>query len=112
MSPYWSAHPIVFEEISSPDAGSVAALVALQEQGKQLTTPKPTPVASEAPQPAVAGTASTALFVGSKNSDLYHHRECPSATRIKPENQIWFATPAEAEAQGYKPSQCTKDKGI
>jgi len=31
----------------------------------------------------------------------YHHTWCASASKIKPENQVWFNTAAEAEAQGY-----------
>ncbi|OGZ34917.1 MAG: hypothetical protein A3A94_02800 [Candidatus Portnoybacteria bacterium RIFCSPLOWO2_01_FULL_43_11] len=42
-------------------------------------------------------------FVGSINSDKYHWPWCPSAKNIKPENQIWFNSEAEAKAAGYKP---------
>jgi len=39
--------------------------------------------------------------VVSKNSDKYHYSWCSGAKRIKPENQIWFNSAAEAEAKGY-----------
>ncbi len=66
-----------------------------------------------APAPAVAGaSASTSekLFVGSVNSNLYHHKDCATASRIKKENQLWFTSTAEAESAGYSPSKCTRDK--
>ncbi len=44
---------------------------------------------------------SSGQFVGSKNSDKYHHTSCPGASRIKDENKVWFASQAEAEAAGY-----------
>lgn len=39
--------------------------------------------------------------VVSKNSDRYHFSWCSGAKRIKPENQIWFNSAAEAESRGY-----------
>lgn len=46
------------------------------------------------------------LFVASKNSKLYHWPWCAAAKKIKPENQIWFKTEAQAKAAGYSPSSC------
>ncbi len=40
-------------------------------------------------------------FVGSINSNKYHHPECPWGRRIAPENQIWFSSEEEAKAAGY-----------
>ena len=39
--------------------------------------------------------------VVSKNGTKYHFSWCSSASRIKPENQIWFNTEQEAIAAGY-----------
>lgn len=39
--------------------------------------------------------------VVSKNSDKYHYSWCSGAKRIKPENQVWFTSTAEAESKGY-----------
>ncbi len=41
-------------------------------------------------------------FVGSKNSDIYHFPDCPSAKRIKPENLVCFKSEQDAESKGYK----------
>ena len=48
-------------------------------------------------------SAQEGKFVGSINSDKYHWPWCPFAKNIKPENQIWFNSEAEAQAAGYKP---------
>lgn len=106
MSPYYAAHPIVFEdrpcEGQTSSGGSQEELTTLQEQGGGVT---PSPKAA----PAVAGT-SQKLFVGSVNSNLYHHKDCSTANRIKEENKIWFGSTEEAEAAGYSPSKCTRQK--
>jgi len=40
------------------------------------------------------------LIVASKNSKIYHWPWCASAKKIKPENQVWFRSEAEAQASG------------
>lgn len=45
----------------------------------------------------------TGKYVGSINSDVYHYPTCTYAQRIYPENLIWFSSPADAKAQGYRP---------
>ncbi|HAS04570.1 MAG TPA: hypothetical protein DCR71_02240 [Dehalococcoidia bacterium] len=56
----------------------------------QDTTPAPTP-------------ASSGSYVGSIKSDKYHYPSCRYAKSILPENEIWFADAAEAQAAGYVP---------
>ena len=58
---------------------------------------------------SVAGAAQK-KYVASVNSDLFHDHSCPSASRIKEENQVWFGSVEEAQAAGYSPSQCTRDR--
>lgn len=135
MSPYYAAHPIVFteqkQEAGAPSSGGTAeALIALRQQGidqankkdgntlaeatPQSSTPVPTVAAAIdeklSPSPLVTPSAAIRAFVGSVNSDKYHHPDCPSAGRIKKENQRWFASEDEAKAAGYTPSECTKEK--
>ncbi len=45
----------------------------------------------------------TGEYVGSINSDVYHYPTCGYAQRIYPENLIWFSSPEDARAQGYRP---------
>jgi Micrococcal nuclease (thermonuclease) homologs len=42
-------------------------------------------------------------FVGSENSDVYHYPWCHYVDRINPENRIYFDTPEDAIAAGYRP---------
>lgn len=58
-----------------------------------------------APQPAEVGESAqynSLQVVASKNSDKYHYPWCSGANRIKDENKIYFANPAQAEAAGYQ----------
>lgn len=115
-SPYYASNPIVFEESANMPAaantGSTEDLIALQQAGQQLAgDSSAVAAATTSVSPSIAPIGDGArLFVGSKNSDLYHHKDCPSGKRIKEENQIWWATREAAEAAGYAPSQCTKEK--
>lgn len=46
-------------------------------------------------------------YVGSKNSDKYHHCDCSYARGIKKENIVCFRSVEEAEERGYIPcSRC------
>jgi hypothetical protein len=49
-----------------------------------------------------------AHYVGSKNSDVYHYPSCHYVDRIKPENLIYFDTPEDAIAAGYRPCKVCK----
>ncbi len=104
MSPYYAAHPITFIEANNVSAPTVSNLIDLKNAGSN-------------PSPSVASATSVASipnsqgqFVGSVNSNKYHHLDCSTWKQIKPENQIWFDTQEEAEAAGYIPTSCTKEK--
>jgi hypothetical protein len=45
--------------------------------------------------------ASERVFVGSIKSSKYHYPNCQWATKIKPENEIWFSSSQDARNQGY-----------
>ncbi len=40
-------------------------------------------------------------FVGSSDSNKYHYPSCKWAQKISPSNEVWFATPQDAQAKGY-----------
>lgn len=101
MSPYYAAHPIVFQEAPGQPTPNVQAQL---QQLQQSAQPEPTVAA------AATKTPQRGLFVGSVNSDLYHDPACPAASRIKEANQVWFTSREDAESQGYSPSACTKQK--
>ena len=124
MSPYYAASPIIFEEAAPYDARAAQqALQQLSDEGVAARAPEsaarvagtqqPAPTQSvtvAAPEAVVGEGSAMRLFVGSRNSSLYHHHTCSSANRIKPENQIWWPSKEAAEAAGYTPSKCTLDK--
>ncbi len=111
-SPYYAAQPIVFIDreptgSAASAGGSAQQLEVLRDEG---IASRPTVAPSQ-----VAGASNEAgekQFVASVNSTLFHHVSCAAAKSIKEENQVWFATSAQAQAAGYSPSKCTIDKGI
>ncbi|UCG15525.1 MAG: hypothetical protein JSV19_09550 [Phycisphaerales bacterium] len=50
-----------------------------------------------------AGRQADAGFVGSNNSKVFHHPECPHAQRISSANRVRFRTSREALDQGRRP---------
>ena len=54
-------------------------------------------------EPVDAKTVKKSKYVGSKNSDKYHKKSCPSAKKIKKYNKITFKSKAQARSMGYKP---------
>jgi hypothetical protein len=59
-----------------------------------------------APQPGASVGAKA--FASSKNSTLYHTRDCQYVKRIKAENLVWFGSKQEAQSSGRKPHSCVK----
>ena len=51
-------------------------------------------------------TAKTGQYMGSKNGTKYYAPGCSGASRIKPENVIWFTNEEDATLQGYTPAKC------
>jgi hypothetical protein len=47
-------------------------------------------------------TVEQCRFIGSRNSDKYHHPACAVVKRIKPENRVCFASEEVARARGYQ----------
>lgn len=50
------------------------------------------------------GASTQKIFVASKNGKKYHYVWCESASGIKEENKIFFATKEEALTAGYEPA--------
>jgi len=46
------------------------------------------------------------VFVGSKNSKIYHKPDCPYAKKILEKNKIWFSSREDAENKGYHAGKC------
>jgi len=107
-SPYYASSTIIFQDREgSGSGGSLTELRELQAESAALAEE------NNNTQPAVAGASATqGQYVASVNSDLFHHKDCASAKRIKEENRVWFTTAQEALAAGFEPSTCAKEKGI
>lgn len=46
------------------------------------------------------------FYVGSKNSDKYHTKDCRWSSQIKEENRVCFDSVEDAVSKGYKPAGC------
>ncbi len=64
------------------------------------------PAASAIGESGTKQTSEKGLFVASKSGKKYHWPWCSYAKNIKPENQIWFNSEAQAQAAGYSPCTC------
>src|SRR3989338_1722859 len=49
-------------------------------------------------------SATSKIFVASRNGKKYYYAWCESANVIKEQNRVWFSTQAEAEKAGYQPA--------
>jgi hypothetical protein len=119
-SPYYAAHPIIFNEspIADENNGSLESLIELREEVEQLRNPSTekdsagtvqAATSTATPSPAPPTASQEKVFAGSRNSNLYHHISCSAWQRIKEENIIWWSTREQAEAAGYSPSKCTSE---
>lgn len=101
MSPYYASSQIVFEDRTCNTCPS------------SVGTPESLQELREGTKPPDTGTSATVadpkgLYVGSKNSTLFHHYTCASAKGIKSENQVWYASYDAAVQAGRSPSSCTQ----
>lgn len=87
------------EEVGLPAAAGSAA-AASGAIGGNDSGAQSAPVPAELPAPAPAAGA----YVASKTGAKYYLPWCGTASRIKEENKVWFATKADAEAAGYEPA--------
>ncbi len=77
-----------------------AAVVGSIDSNRTLAAP--VPASTEQLSAVASSTAEVAHhFAASKNGTKYYPAGCSGASRIKPANQVWFATAADAQAAGY-----------
>ena len=63
------------------------------------------PQATESPQRLMIVPDSG--YIGNANRHVFHHPDCPSVTKMKDKNKVFFETREEAVEAGYKPcGQC------
>jgi len=70
---------------------------------QQAPAPEPTQGQSQQNQWSPPTQPAAPKYVGSTNSNIYHYPSCKWAKEIYPQNEIWFSSPSDAMAQGYRP---------
>jgi hypothetical protein len=66
-----------------------------------------TGIVSQTPAPSSGGGGGAShddprvVVSKASSSKKYHYAWCPGAAKIKPENQLWFPTAADAQSAGY-----------
>jgi len=80
---------------------SAAWLEAGRPDMKSAVVVAPTP-------PATTPRVLSAVFVGSRNSTVYHRPDCPHAARIKLENRVIFETQDQIRAAARTPCKTCK----
>lgn len=83
------------------------AVVLPQDSGKVEGVSVAASAQRSEPKAFPADNVKDCVFVGSRNSTLYHLPTCAPAKRIKPENIVCFSSVEDAVAKGYKPG-CLK----
>jgi len=95
----WSAYNLGI--LSGRNGGvPLQEAAAIQARAGIVST---TPTASTVTSGGVSSQHTDPRVVASKasTSKKYHFSWCPGALKIKPENQVWFPTAADAQAAGY-----------
>jgi competence protein ComEC len=91
--------------VVSTDGQTYSVSTSKQSWTTASTAPQATATAVSWPATvtASASTTSQEAFVGSVKSNKYHYPSCQWAEKIKPSNEIWFTSSADAQAHGYVP---------
>ena len=108
--------PSICQSTGTPSGAPTAKLTA---GPTDKTTPKPTATAKPTAKPTPSPTPRTydsdatlddmdsrdydGRYVGSRESDKYHHPTCRHAQRILIRNAIWWNSTSEAQSAGYSP---------
>ena len=89
--------PLVIEVPAAPADPRVSDPSATSDVSGNSGAASPSDVSPNAAAP----TDKDCVFVGSRNSDKYHHPTCSFAKRIKPENRVCFSSEEDAKSKGY-----------
>ena len=82
----------------------VSYTVSTQKQSEASTISQTKTLKNIQSTGAIASTTTASQqFVGSTKSNKYHYPSCSAAQKIKPANEIWFASSDDARAHGYVP---------
>ena len=87
------------EAAASAPVRTMSAAPSPENTERSVPSPSPEPTAAPEPTPDPA----LCPYVGSRNSEVYHLRDCTQALRIKPENLVGWESAELAEAAGRTP---------
>ncbi len=100
------AAPILETQIES---GALLAANLIAAAWSEAGKPDLTTAAVVVPAPpATTPRVSSAVFVGSRNSTVYHRPDCPHAARIKLENRVTYETQELVRAAARTPCKSCK----
>lgn len=106
----WRQNPVVIEKVPGNQ------VVKISEKGNCLVE-ETSKVTSQSKSQVLGVTdrkndemngGDACSYVGSKNSDKIHKKDCQWATRIKEENRVCFSNIEKAQEDGYVPGSCMK----
>ncbi len=100
-------------DIIYPDLSVPRAVYIPDGQRSEYRITTPSGLGNAETNTSITNSSQNSLgnFVASKNGSKYYPVNCKSASRIKPENQIFFASSTEATSRGYVLSdQCTSSQ--
>lgn len=84
--------------IPSPTSTSKPTITA-----SPTAKPSPTLKPTATPVPTKPPPSDSCLYIGNKNTKVFHYASCSSVKRMSEANKICFSTREQAIAQGYKP---------
>ncbi len=89
-------------EAYTAQSGNVKSENAEAAEQTETAAPSATPEYTKTPPAEEAeGGGGSGTYVGSKNSDKFHDPSCQWAKKIKPSNEVWFASREAAQSAGY-----------
>jgi len=81
-----------WQTAGAPTFSAGSATVALEKAPAETATPSDQPADTDADSP----------FIGSKNSNVFHRRNCKFARQISKENYVFFKSAKHAHEQGRR----------
>lgn len=90
-------------KLTMADAGASSTGQTQQPVSQPTETPQqPNSQTTETPQQPVQNTV---VYIGNKNSKIFHKADCSSVKRMKESNKVALSSREQAIAQGYTPCQ-------
>lgn len=106
--PDFSSIPRPPQPETKPKSQPLSHASELIEKSVGVKEEKPLIASGQKPAAKVKKSYSPGKYLASRQGKQYHLPRCYWAKKIRKENQLWFATPSEAEKKGYTKHNCIK----